>query len=63
MGRDGADGMHAVAQAGGITIAQDEASCVVFGMPKQAIDMAAAQYVLPPDQIRKKLLGLAAVNR
>lgn len=47
MGRDGADGLQAMAQAGSLTIAQDEATCVVFGMPKEAIALGAAQQVLP----------------
>ncbi len=51
MGSDGAEGMQAIAQAGGITMAQDEASCVVFGMPKQAIARGAARYVLPASRI------------
>ncbi len=59
MGRDGADGMRAIAEAGGITIAQDERSSAVFGMPKQAIDLGAAQFVMSPSQIAKKLLQLA----
>ena len=57
MGRDGADGLLAIAQAGGITIAQDEASCVVFGMPKEAIALNAVQYVLPVSAIAPLLLS------
>lgn len=56
MGRDGADGMLAIAQAGGITIAQNEASCVVFGMPKEAIALGAAKHILPVNEIAAMLL-------
>lgn len=56
MGRDGADGLATIAQAGGTTIAQDEASCVVFGMPKVAISLGAAQHVLPLPEIASLLL-------
>jgi two-component system chemotaxis response regulator CheB len=58
MGRDGADGMRAVVEAGGMTIAQTEQSSIVFGMPKQAIDIGAAQWVLSPEEIAGKLLQL-----
>ncbi|MBW4574697.1 MAG: chemotaxis-specific protein-glutamate methyltransferase CheB [Aphanothece sp. CMT-3BRIN-NPC111] len=57
MGRDGADGMEAIARAGGLTIAQDETSCVVFGMPKEAIALGAAQYILPINDIAPMLLA------
>ena len=57
MGRDGADGMQAIASVGGLTIAQDEASCVVFGMPREAIALGAAQYILPIQDIAPILLG------
>ncbi|WP_035992435.1 chemotaxis-specific protein-glutamate methyltransferase CheB [Leptolyngbya sp. KIOST-1] len=57
MGRDGADGLQALAQAGGLTIAQDEASCVVFGMPKEAIALGAVQKVLPLNAIAPYLLA------
>lgn len=56
MGRDGADGLHAIAQMGGTTIAQDEATSVVFGMPKEAIALGAAQHVLPIQKITPFLL-------
>ena len=56
MGRDGADGLHAIAQAGGITIAQSEESCVVFGMPKEAIDLGAVQTILSPEEISPYLV-------
>jgi two-component system chemotaxis response regulator CheB len=47
MGKDGANGMLAITLKGGKTIAQDESSCVVFGMPKEAIQLGAAQHILP----------------
>jgi two-component system chemotaxis response regulator CheB len=47
MGDDGARGMLEMKEAGAMTIAQDEDSCVVFGMPKKAIDLGAVQKVLP----------------
>mgnify|MGYP001578418508 CR=1 FL=1 len=58
MGDDGADGMLAMNQAGGLTIAQDENSCVVFGMPKQAIAMGAARRVLDLELIAGNLIAL-----
>ncbi|MBS7566784.1 chemotaxis response regulator protein-glutamate methylesterase [Mucilaginibacter sp. Bleaf8] len=47
MGDDGAKGLLEIREAGGRTIAQDERSCVVFGMPKEAIQLNAAESVLP----------------
>jgi two-component system, chemotaxis family, protein-glutamate methylesterase/glutaminase len=58
MGRDGADGMQAIAQAGGFTIAQDEATSVVFGMPKEAINLGAAKQILPIQAIAPRLLAM-----
>ncbi|MBF0539296.1 MAG: chemotaxis-specific protein-glutamate methyltransferase CheB [Nitrospirae bacterium] len=58
MGRDGADGILDIARAGGITIAQDEQSCVVFGMPRQAIELGAIRCVLPADDIAAVLQRL-----
>ena len=58
MGRDGVDGMRAIAQAGGTTIAQDEESSIIFGMPKEAIAANAARYVLPLPKIAPALLKL-----
>jgi two-component system chemotaxis response regulator CheB len=60
MGRDGVEGLQAIKSAGGLTIAQDEASSIVFGMPKAAIEAQAAGLVLPLSDIAGALLQLAA---
>jgi len=62
MGNDGAKGMLEMKQAGAINIAQDEKSCVVFGMPKEAIALGAVDHVLPLDQIAQKALQLASTR-
>lgn len=59
MGADGAQGMKKLRDAGGINICQDEASCVVFGMPKAAIELGAANHVLPLNQIAQNIMRLA----
>lgn len=51
MGRDGAWGLSELRRVGAVTAAQDEASCVVFGMPREAIRLGAATHVLSPAQI------------
>jgi two-component system chemotaxis response regulator CheB len=51
MGAGGAAGMLTLKEAGATTVAQDEASRVVFGMPREAIRMGAAQKILPLDQM------------
>jgi two-component system chemotaxis response regulator CheB len=51
MGRDGASGLLAVRRAGGLTVAQDQATSVVYGMPREAVAIGAAQSVLPIDAI------------
>jgi len=51
MGDDGARGLLEMKEAGALTIAQDEKSCIVFGMPKEAIKLGAADHVLPLDKI------------
>jgi two-component system chemotaxis response regulator CheB len=56
MGSDGANGMLKMKQRGARTIAQDEESCVVFGMPREAIRLGAADEVLPLDRIARALL-------
>jgi two-component system, chemotaxis family, protein-glutamate methylesterase/glutaminase len=60
MGRDGAAGLLAMRRAGGLTVAQDEATSVVYGMPKEAADIGAAQSVLPLDAIAALVAALPA---
>ena len=55
MGDDGADGLENLRGAGGHIIAQDEESCVVFGMPKAAIERGVVDRVMPPDKIASVL--------
>ncbi|TAH17332.1 MAG: chemotaxis-specific protein-glutamate methyltransferase CheB [Cytophagales bacterium] len=57
MGRDGVQGLSAIYHAGGFTIAQDEKTSVVFGMPKAAIEEGVARFVLPLADIAPFLVG------
>jgi two-component system chemotaxis response regulator CheB len=59
MGDDGADGLLEMRRAGAHTIAQDEASSVVWGMPREAVMRGAAAEVLPLDRIGPVLRALA----
>jgi len=59
MGDDGASGMLEMKQAGAVTIAQDEATCVVFGMPKEAIKRCAVDKVLPLQAVAGAILAHA----
>ena len=58
MGRDGAAGMRTLKNRGGVTIAQDEESCVVFGMPKEAIALGAVDRTVSLDQVGPTLASL-----
>jgi two-component system chemotaxis response regulator CheB len=62
MGKDGALGLLAIRNAGGITLAQDQASSVVFGMPREAILLGAASQILPLDEFAPRLVTLAATS-
>lgn len=56
MGDDGARGLKEMHQAGALTVAEDESSCVVFGMPKVAIEMGGVSKVLPLDRIAQEII-------
>lgn len=58
MGRDGAKGLKAMRDKGFLTIAQDQQSCAVYGMPKAAAELNAASEILAPEQIAKRLISL-----
>ena len=58
MGQDGAQGMQAIKQNGGFTIAQDESTSIVFGMPKAAIALNCADNVLPLQQISTEIMRI-----
>jgi two-component system, chemotaxis family, protein-glutamate methylesterase/glutaminase len=58
MGEDGAEGLSEIRKAGGRTIAQDEDSCVVFGMPKSAIALGVVDRVLPLNKIASAVLSM-----
>jgi two-component system chemotaxis response regulator CheB len=60
MGNDGARSMKLMRDAGARTIAQDEASCVVFGMPREAIEAGAVEEVLPLESIAGTMLRAAS---
>ncbi|MEA2062550.1 MAG: chemotaxis protein CheB [Gemmatimonadota bacterium] len=59
MGGDGANAMLEMKKNGAATIAQSEASCVVFGMPKEAIKLGAADHVIDLSNITGRILSLA----
>jgi len=66
MGRDGADGLLDLRRSGALTIAQDEKTSIVFGMPKEAIDLGAAVEVLPLGRVGPRLqevVGAAGAQR
>jgi two-component system chemotaxis response regulator CheB len=62
MGKDGADGIAHIKRIGGTTIAQDEKTSSIFGMPKEAIRTGCVDFILPPDDIRAKLIDLVGVK-
>ena len=60
MGDDGARGMLEMKQGGAVNIAQDEASCIVFGMPNEAIKLGGVDYIRPLDAISREVIRLCS---
>lgn len=63
MGRDGADAMKMMKEGGGVTIAQAAETCIVNGMPMEAVKLGAVDYILPPEEIPALLCQLAEQDR
>lgn len=63
MGRDGAAGLRQLREAGGVTIAQDEESSVIFGMPGEAVRLGAAESVLSLERISGAIRSLVVTGR
>jgi len=62
MGKDGADGTRIVKNSGGVTIAQNEETSMIFGMPKAAIETGCVDMILPLNEIAHKLTALTGGN-
>jgi two-component system chemotaxis response regulator CheB len=58
MGRDGVDGLRAIRRAGGRTVAESEATAVVYGMPAAAVHAGLADFILPLDEVCAAMAGL-----
>jgi two-component system chemotaxis response regulator CheB len=62
MGKDGAEELKALKDGGAMTYAQDRASCVIFGMPGEAVRLGGASFTLPPEGIAAALLSLVRAS-
>jgi len=62
MGRDGAAGLKRLREVGGVTVAQDEESSVIFGMPGEAVRLGAAEHVLSPEEISVMIRSLVTTG-
>ena len=58
MGADGAKGMLAMKESGAYTMAQDEATCVVYGMPKEAVKLGAVDEIVPLPRIPQTIISV-----
>ncbi|MFQ3620705.1 MAG: chemotaxis response regulator protein-glutamate methylesterase [Spirochaetales bacterium] len=63
MGKDGAQGLLAMKEAGALTMAQDEASSIVWGMPKAAVDLQATQKIVSLENIPNEIVSFAKLNK
>lgn len=63
MGADGARGLLAMREQGAHTIAQDEASCVVYGMPKEAVKLDAVEIVVPLDRVAHTIVSVLTAKK
>ena len=63
MGDDGARGLRALRAAGGRTLAQDQASCVVYGMPRAAVELGAVERVAPLADLARAVCDITGVGR
>ncbi|OGV52945.1 MAG: chemotaxis response regulator protein-glutamate methylesterase [Lentisphaerae bacterium GWF2_52_8] len=59
MGADGADGMKEMHDSGAVTVAEDEKTCIVYGMPKEAVARGGVDHIVPLQNITKKIIELA----
>jgi two-component system chemotaxis response regulator CheB len=57
MGSDGTDGLRAIREQGGLTLAESEETCVIFGMPKSAIDAGVVHRAIPLDKVAGEILA------
>jgi chemotaxis response regulator CheB len=62
MGRDGATGLRSIRRAGHLTIAQEASTCVVYGMPKAAIEINGASEILPINKIAQRLANAVSTS-
>jgi two-component system chemotaxis response regulator CheB len=60
MGNDGTEGLRAIKRAGGKTLAQDEASCIVYGMPRCAAEAGVVDKVIPLSQLAREIVAVVA---
>lgn len=63
MGRDGAEGLLALRRAGARTLAQDEASCLIYGMPKAAFELGGAEQQVPLNRIASEILRISSLEQ